>query len=284
LLLYKKLQARDNDMSNQQQPIGIFDSGFGGLTVMKEIIKALPHEDIVYFGDTARLPYGSKSRETIQRFSLEIASFLMTHHIKMLVVACNTASSFALDVLSKTLPIAVIGVVTPGASAALKTTRNNRVAVIGTTGTIASGAYQKALLRRAKQCTIFAQACPLFVPLVEEGWIASRVARDVARIYLAPLKGKNIDTLILGCTHYPLLKRVIRSVMGKRVTIVDSAQETARTVVSVLSENVVLRTYPRKARYTFFVSDAPHTFAKYGKTFLGRPIASVKKVSIETNF
>lgn len=270
-------------MSNtQKNPIGIFDSGFGGLTVMKEVIAALPHEDIVYFGDTARLPYGSKSQETIQRFSLEIASFLLKHHIKILVVACNTASSFALDVLTQQLDIPVIGVVEPGVRAAHIATQKRRIGVIGTTGTIASGAYQKALLRGRTQCAIFTQACPLFVPLVEEGWVTSSVARDVVRTYLSPLKKKNIDTLILGCTHYPLLKKIITAEMGRCVAIVDSAYETAKTVVAVLTKNALLNTTSRQPKHTFFVSDAPSRFEKYGKTFLGTSIGHVKKVSIDT--
>jgi glutamate racemase len=270
--------VRRKDMIN---PIGIFDSGFGGLTVMKEIIRILPNEDIIYFGDTAHLPYGSKSKEAIKKFSLDIAKFLYKNKIKILVVACNTASSFALDYLKENLDIPVIGVVSPGVKAACKNTKVSRIGVIGTKGTINSNAYQNGLLKIDKTLKVFACACPLFVPLVEEGLTNSKITKDIVEMYLKSLKNKKIDTLILGCTHYPLLKQVIGKVIGKNVSVVDSAKETAKTVLSILVTNNIKTTSNKRPSYKFYVSDDPSNFKKWGMKFLGKDIKSVEKINLE---
>ncbi|MFC1546554.1 glutamate racemase [bacterium] len=260
----------------QKRIIGIFDSGFGGLTVMKEVVKALPYEDIIYFGDTAHVPYGSKSKESVKRFSINIAEFLLEHNIGLLIVACNTASSFALNLLKKRLPVPVIGVVEPGVKAACNYTVSKHIGIIGTAGTIQSNAYQRGLMKCNKKLKIYSKACPLFVPLVEEGWTKNKISIDIAKEYLMPLKRSKIDTLILGCTHYPLLKKVIKQIMGKNVVIIDSAQETS---ISALDNKEPLK--KRKPEYKFFVTDDCKKFKKLGKKILGRPITKVKKVVLE---
>jgi glutamate racemase len=221
---------------SDQRPIGIFDSGIGGLTVLRKLRERLPQERFVYLGDTARLPYGTKSSETVTRYALRASRFLSEHDIKLLVVACNTASAAALPALERSLPLPVIGVVGPGARAALRHTRG-RVGVIGTESTIASGAYHRALLAQRADLEVLAQPCPLFVPLAEEGWFDHPVTREIARIYLAPLAAAPIDTLILGCTHYPLLSGAIAAAVGADVTLVDSASSVAAEVVALLDEH-----------------------------------------------
>ena len=211
-------------------PIGLFDSGVGGLTVLKEVARQLPQESTLYFGDTARVPYGSKSRDVIIRFSFEISEFLLKEKIKMLVVACNTASAFALRELRAKFSIPIIGVIAPGAHAALAATRTRRVGVIGTEGTIESKAYADAIHYLDPGIEVIGQACPLIVPLVEEGWLDKPVAREIVKEYLTPLLDQKIDTLVLGCTHYPLLKNLLAGVAGPAVTLIDSAEETARRV------------------------------------------------------
>ena len=206
---------------SDSRPIGIFDSGVGGLTVVGKVQEILPNEDLIYFGDTARVPYGTKSKETVTKFSVENVEFLMGHNVKLVIVACNTASSLSLDFLKRCFRVPVIGVIEPGAREAVSATRNDRIGVIGTNATVSSGAYETAMKRIDKKLKVFAASCPLFVPLVEDGWMDRRVAYDVASIYLKPLKAKGVDTLILGCTHYPLLKNVIRKVMGADVMLVD---------------------------------------------------------------
>lgn len=262
-------------------PIGVFDSGLGGLTVMKEITKILPNEDIIYFGDTAHVPYGNKSKATIQRFSLEIARFLMQHKIKMLVVACNTASSYAVKTLRKNFSIPIIGVVEPGVTAAIKASRSSRIGVIGTKGTISSDAYQNRLLNIDKSIKVYAKPCPLFVPLVEEGWLNNKIVYEIAEYYLKDFRTKNIDTLILGCTHYPLLKNVIAKIMGKDVTIVDSAKQTAYRVNEMLKKSDLVANKRRKSIYKFYVSDDANKFKVNGGKFFGREIANVKKISLD---
>jgi len=218
-----------------KKAIGIFDSGIGGLTVLKEIVSVLPDENIIYLGDTARVPYGIRSPETVTRYSFENTQFLLSQEIKMLVVACNTASAISLDAVKKEFPLPVIGVLEPGARAAVASTKKRKVGVIGTEATIGSGAYEKAIKRLAPDVDVCSRACPLFVPLVEEGWTDNDVAALVAEKYLAPLRGEGIDTLVLGCTHYPLLKSVIRKVIGDDIVLIDSATETAKEVSDVLS-------------------------------------------------
>lgn len=247
---------------------------------MREIRRETPSEDIVYFGDTARVPYGTKSKETITKFSVENMKFLQNFDIKVAVVACNTASSLALDVLRERFSIPIIGVIEPGARRAIATTKNGRIGVIGTKATIGSGSYESCLKRLAPSVKVYSEACPLFVPLIEEGWLEGATVRDVARVYLEPLKSFRIDTLILGCTHYPLLAPVIQDVMGPEVRLVNSAEETAEEVKALLSEdgsggNDADR---RDAVTRFYVSDEPENFRTLGERFLGTAIASVAKV------
>ena len=267
-------------MNHSSRPIGVFDSGIGGLTVVSELMALLPKEDILYFGDTARVPYGSKSPEAVTRFSLEIAAFLKRKNIKMMVVACNTATAHALPVLRKNLKIPVVGVIEPGARCAVETTKNSRIGVIGTEGTVASGSYAKAIGNISTSYKVFQQACPLFVPLVEEGWLDTAVTKQIVSVYLAPLLKKNIDTLVLGCTHYPLLKKVIGNVAGKKIALIDSAVATAQQVRRELSEHGLLRKGSVKGRGRFFVSDSPDKFKSIGKRFMGDRIKIVEKVNI----
>ncbi len=260
--------------------IGLFDSGLGGLTVMKQIVSVLPQENVVYFGDTARLPYGGKSPETIIRYSIENASFLIQQQIKVLVVACNTASSYAIEHLQNMLDIPVIGVIEPGAEKAVSVTRNGRIAVLGTKATIASGMYQKQILSRLPSAYVKGIACPLFVPLVEEQFLASAAAKLIVKEYLAPLKEENIDTILLGCTHYPLLEKLIREEVGEEMKIVDSASTCAEKVRDLLSKaNLQSRTLA-PAEHRYFVSDDPERFRIMGSDFLGHPIQHVHLTSI----
>lgn len=258
--------------------IGIFDSGIGGLTVLKEIIKRLPHENTVYLGDTARVPYGIKSPETVTRYSFENTSFLLKQEIKLLVVACNTASAISLDEIKKNFPIPVIGVLEPGARAAVAVTKSKRIGVIGTEATIGSRAYPDTIKRFDPEIEVIGMPCPLFVPLAEEGWIDNDIAFSVAEKYLEPLKRRGIDTLVLGCTHYPLLKGVIKEIMGNGVSLIDSAQETAKEVEEMLREKGLLRKQFNRGRHKYFVTDAPEKFISLGKRFLGLPIESVEKI------
>ena len=257
--------------------IGIFDSGVGGLTVMHELVEALPAESFVYLGDTGRYPYGNKSPETVTRYSLENASFLVDKGIKLLVVACNAASSVALDALRAECRVPVIGVIEPGAKAAATSSVNGRVGVIGTEVTIASGAYTRALKRLRPRLEIYTRACPLFVPLAEEGWTDNEVATATIGLYLGSLQKSGIDTLILGCTHYPLLKRAIGDFLGKGVRLVDSAEETAREVRETLRDNGLLRRRGRGAT-SFFVTDVPDRFVKVGRRFLGERVESAVRI------
>ena len=250
--------------------IGVFDSGIGGLTVLKEIMELLPGEDTIYLGDTARVPYGNKSKETVERYSLEIASFLLDMGIKVLVVACNTASALALDLLKEKMPIPVIGVVEPGAKAAVEKTRSGVVGVIGTKATIKSRAYQRAIALLDGKVKVIARPCPLFVPLVEEGWVDNPVARMTAQLYLGDLKRTDMDVLVLGCTHYPLLKGVIQEVLGGGVRLVDSAEATARGLKSLLAERGLMERRGRRGRARFLLTDVSPHFVRTGGAFLKR--------------
>jgi glutamate racemase len=252
----------------KSRPIGIFDSGIGGLTVLKEVSRVLPNEDTVYLGDTARVPYGAKSREAVERNSLENAAFLVKHKIKLLVVACNTASAYAVAALREHLKVPVVGVIEPGAKMAVGTTKIKRVGVIGTEGTMRSGAYFDAIKAIDQKVVIFIKPCPLFVPLVEEGWTDNEAARLTAKKYLGEMREQRIDTLVLGCTHYPLLKKTISGVMGAKVRLIDSAFATAFEVQSVLQDNHLLNEDDASpARRTFFVTDSPERFTRVGKKF-----------------
>ncbi len=263
------------------QAIGIFDSGVGGLTVLKEIVKALPQEDTIYLGDTARVPYGTKSPETVTRYARQIAGFLVRRDIKLLVVACNTASAVSLETLEAELPIPVVGVIEPGARRAVAVTRSGRVGVIGTEGTIKSSAYTRAIKRLAPEIEVLTQPCPIFVPLAEEGWTDNEVARLTTVNYLQTLRDAGVDTLVLGCTHYPLLKKVIAEVMGPDVRLVDSAEETARTVADILAGRNLLRPATEMGNHHYYVTDVPAGFIKVGNRFLGGRLGDVYQVNLE---
>jgi glutamate racemase len=261
--------------------IGIFDSGVGGLTVLRELTRALPQEDTIYFGDTARVPYGTKSPDTVIRYSQEIASFLMTRDIKLLVVACNTASAVALPALRRQLPIPVVGVIEPGARRAVEVTKSGVVGVIGTAGTIRSSAYSRAIKRLNPNISVLAKPCPLFVPLAEEGWTDNEIARLTAHQYLDELREAGVDSLVLGCTHYPLLKKIIAEAMGPAVALVDSAEETARTVAAILQEKKLLRPPAEQGNHHYYVTDVPAGFIRVGNRFLGGKLGDVYQVSLE---
>jgi len=274
------MQKKETPGGNARHPIGVFDSGVGGLTVVRALMERLPFENLIYFGDTARVPYGSKSPATVRRYALEAAAFLVHHQVKMLVVACNTASSVALDELAERFRLPVIGVIEPGARRAVSLTRNGRIGVIGTEGTIKSQAYTRAIQSLDPCVEVFAAACPLFVPLVEEGWLEHQVTRLTAREYLQPLLNRNIDTLVLGCTHYPLLKGVLQEVLGEQVQLIDSAEATALTVAECLrAENRLRVVEPSRAR--FFVTDVPERFQRVGGAFLGTALNEVEQVVLD---
>jgi glutamate racemase len=253
------------------RPIGVFDSGLGGLTVFKALARRMPEESLIYFGDTAHVPYGSKSKEAVTRFSTEIARFLAKKGVKAIVVACNTSSALALEEIEKAVPVPVIGVIEGGVRAA---SAARRVGIIGTEATINSGAYQAALRKALPKAAVSAQPCPLFVPLVEEGWWGEPVTEQVARKYLKPLLAKKIDTLILGCTHYPLLKKTIGKIVGKKVALVDSAEETAKETERRLNAAGLRRSSGRGSR-RYFVSDAPKRFVSLSARFLGTGVSRV---------
>ncbi|MBI4706364.1 MAG: glutamate racemase [Candidatus Omnitrophica bacterium] len=258
------------------RPIGVFDSGVGGLTVVKELIHQLPHEDIVYFGDTARVPYGIKSRETVIRFSIENILFLLKQDVKLICVACNTASSFALPVIKNHFKVPIVGVISPGVREAVYATQNKRIGVIGTKGTIKSRTYEIEINQLEPEVKVTAVACPLFVPFVEEGWLSGDVVLDVARTYLKPLKDARVDTVILGCTHYPLLRPVIKQVLGENVTLIDSAKQVAVEVKKILGSENILNT-KGKGKHSFYVSDNPEWFSGLAERFLGNSLKKKKK-------
>lgn len=262
--------------------IGVFDSGVGGLTVLDRISRRLPLEPIIYLGDTARVPYGTKSAETVVRYARSCARLLCDRGIKMLVVACNTASAYALDALRREFPVPVLGVVEPGAHRAVQMTKRQRVGVVGTKGTIASGAYQHAIAARNPRIQVFVQSCPLFVPLAEEGWTDGPVPAQIAETYLQPLLEQEIDTLVLGCTHYPLLRNVIQTAAGKAVTLVDSAEATAIAVEETLNAMEMRCDLEAPARH-FLVTDSPSAFASVGSRFLGHDVRDVEWVDIASH-
>jgi glutamate racemase len=265
---------------NENQPIGIFDSGIGGLTVMRELMHRLPHEHMIYFGDTARLPYGEKSKETITRYSIENAIFLLEHNIKLLVIACNTASAFALEKLQTIFSIPVLGVIEAGAENAIRATKNKHIAVLGTKGTIQSGVYQSQIVSRMPQATVVSIPCPLFVPLVEERFFHHPAASLIIKEYLIPLQTQPVDTILLGCTHYPLLKEQIAEQLGKGIAIVDSATSCAEKVEEMLHKHQLARTTKSKADYKYYVSDDPKKFQSLGAQFLGTSLEQVFKHGI----
>jgi len=262
-------------------PIGIFDSGIGGLTVAKKVFELLPDENVIYFGDTARFPYGPRSKEIVRKFSHQNVNFLLSQKVKFIVVACNTASAVALDELKRRYHIPMIGVVKPGASAAVKATICGKIGVIGTVGTVHSGAYQKAIHRLAPQLKVYSIPCPLFVSLAEEGYVTKEATRLIACEYLNPLIKKRVDTLVLGCTHYPLLKNIISQTMGKDVKLIDSAEETAKEVKIFLQRHDLLGNSGGKSFRSFYVSDVPDRFLEVGERFLKGKIAKVKRIDID---
>ena len=264
--------------------IGLFDSGVGGLTVLGEIRKMLPGEDLIYFGDTARVPYGSKSAERIREYSSQNAAFLLSHDVKIIVVACNSASSAALCHLRENLPVLVLGVIEPGALEAVRLTTSGKIGVIGTRATVGSHAYGRAidsLVNDGRSCEVHEMACPLFVPLAEDGWIDHDITRMTAEEYLLPLKRKGIDTLILGCTHYPLLKETIRHVMGERVALVDSSVVVARELGRLLERRQGLSNREGGGSVDCFVSDDPDNFFAMARLFLGNLEINVREVSLD---
>ena len=264
-----------------KNPIGIFDSGVGGLTVVKQLMNLLPDENLIYFGDTARIPYGTKSKRLIEQYAVEDTFFLMQYDIKLLVVACNTASSLALPVLKKRLDIPVIGVVIPGARAAVNLTNNKKIGVIGTFATINSNAYSVEIKDLMPEAKVMSQPCPLLVPLVEEGWLDDYVTILTLKKYLYDLMKEKIDTLILGCTHYPLLEETIRKVVGSDVHLIDSGKETAKAVKEVLMNEAMLNVCGKPGENKFYVSDIPAKFEEIGSRFLGHSIQNMKRINFE---
>ena len=289
-------QEAEAQRACRNAPIGVFDSGIGGLTVMREIMRQMPDEDIIYFGDTARLPYGSKSKATILRFSRQIVNFLRSKQVKAIVIACNTASAHALDIIEREQDIPVLGVIKAGAKEAARTTANGRIGVIATRGTIESGVYEQVLHGLNPDLQIFGKACPLFVPLVEEGLTHDFITEEVARRYVKDLQYKGIDTMILGCTHYPLLRTLLRKVMGEEVTLVNPAYETAVELKALLEKEGLRqstedegrrgRSEPEacalsRASYQFYVSDLAAQFQEFANSILPYDVAGTEQIDIE---
>ena len=268
-------------MADQRGPIGIFDSGVGGLTVTREIMRQLPGENLVYFGDTARVPYGSKSKQTIVRYSNQIVNFLKTKNVKAIVIACNTASAYALEEIQSKVDIPVIGVVWPGAISAAEATENKRVGVIGTAGTVKSRVYNRYLMELDPEITVVTKACPLFVPLVEEGLTEDRVTEDIAQRYLTVFKEYEVDALVLGCTHYPLLRNTVQRVVGDKVKLVNPAYETAKSLRKLLVENGLLNTSGEEVHHEYFASDMTDQFVSFADKVLPFRVDQIRVVNIE---
>jgi len=265
-------------------PVGVFDSGIGGLTVVREIMRQIPNEKIIYFGDTARVPYGSKSKKTVTRYSKQILRFLQSHHVKTVVVACNTASACALEDLENETDLPIIGVVKPGAKVAVEVTRNGRIGVIGTEATIKSQIYARYITELKKEVTIYGKACPLFTPLVEEGLWEDPVTDEIARRYLNELIDIDIDTLVLGCTHYPLIRSTLGRIVGENVRLVNPAYETARALKELLAQKGLLNQEKHTlgaGQYEFYVSDMADKFRVFANSIIKHGILSAKTVNIE---
>jgi len=269
-----------NEFINEK-PIGVFDSGIGGLTVVKRFLSSLPNENIIYFGDTARVPYGSKSNSTVIEYSLQDARFLINKKVKAIVVACNTASSVAIEELRKTFDVPVIGMIGAGSKSAIQQTKNKKVGVIGTRATISNKAYAKRIKYLDPSIEVFEKACPLFVPLAEEGWTHHEATYKIAEEYLAELREKEIDTLVLGCTHYPILSEVIQEIIGANVKLVDSGIASAEVVKEELQKNGLLSDSKSRGYSEFYVSDIPVKFKEIAELFLGEPVKDVHKVDLE---
>lgn len=269
---------------DRNAPVGVFDSGVGGLTVAREIMRQIPEERIIYFGDTARVPYGNKSKDTIVRYSRQIIRFLRSKGVKAIVIACNTASAYALETVQKESDIPIIGVINAGARAAVQASGNGRIGVIGTVGTIGSGIYTEVMQLMRPGVRVIGKPCPLFVPLVEEGLLHDSVTDEIASRYLAELKGKYIDTLVLGCTHYPLLRSTLRRLMGEDVTLVNPAYETAIELRELLRANGLNRKASEPdddEKYQFFVSDLAEKFTDFATSILPNEVKETKKINIE---
>ena len=261
------------------QPIGVFDSGIGGLTVVRALSKRLPYENIVYFGDTARVPYGPKSPQVVREYAQQDVDFLVSKQVKMVVIACNTVSAVALDVVQKRAHVPVVAVILPGARDAVRATKKKRVGVIGTVATVNSGAYSNAIRQLDGDVTVFARACPLFVPLAEEGWTDHKVTALVAKEYLFPLKLEKIDTLILGCTHYPVLREAISGAVDPQVVLIDSGEAVAADVERVLDERTLRNPSRQAPNLQFYVSDLPARFSEVGERFLGKKLGRIHRVA-----
>ena len=266
---------------NNSNPIGVFDSGIGGLTVVKSLYSFLPNENIIYFGDTARVPYGSKSNATVIEYSLQNAHFLSKKNVKLIVVACNTASSIALEELRTKFNIPIIGMIEPGAQAAMQKTKNGKIGIIGTESTVSNKAYSKTLLNLNPNLNITEKACPLFVPLAEEGWINHKATKLIAEEYLSELKEIGIDTLVLGCTHYPILKEVIQEVIGYNVTLIDSGSAASVQVEKYLDGLGLKNKSNNLGTHSYYVSDVPKKFKSVAERFLGKQIENIHKVNLE---
>jgi glutamate racemase len=263
-------------------PIGIFDSGVGGLTVFRALERRLPGESLIYLGDTARVPYGTRSPETVERYAIEDAGFIRSKNVKAIVIACNTVSATAAGRLREVCDVPVIGVIRPGARRAVAATRSGYVGVIATEGTVASGAYERAMLALNARLEVISRACPLFVPLAEEGWVNHPVTRQVAEEYLAEMRTSRVDTLVLGCTHYPILRPLIDEVMGDHVTFIDSGEAVADEVARLLEERGLVRHRSEPRAEQFYVTDAAVRFRRVAELFLGRPLESVETVELGT--
>ena len=272
-----------NRTQSHTAPVGVFDSGVGGLTVAREIMRQLPEENLVYFGDTARVPYGSKSRDNIIRYSRQIIRFLQTKDVKAIVIACNTASAQALDVVREETSIPVIGVIVPGARAAVSESVTKKIGVLGTEGTIRSQMYTKVIKEMDPEASVAGKPCPLFVPLVEEGFAKHKVTDDIIDYYLADMKESDIDTLILGCTHYPLLRSKIRAYFGDKIHIVNPAYETAMDLKELLTESGLQNTREcgTPANYEFYVSDAAEKFKQFANSILPYDVDMTRQINIE---
>lgn len=265
-----------------ENPIGVFDSGVGGLTVAREIMRQLPNEDLVYFGDTARVPYGSKSKNTVLKYSRQIVRFLLTKNVKAIVVACNTASALALDEIAEEIDIPIIGVVKPGAKMAVETTKTGNVGVIGTASTVKSGIYNDYIRELDPEITVVSKACPLFVPLVEEGLLEDRVTEDIVSRYLQVMKEYKVDALVLGCTHYPLIRHTIKRFMGEEVTLVNPAFETAKSLKELLTEQGMLNKSKHKPHHGYYVSDGVESFISFADSVLPCHVTDTRVVDIES--
>ncbi|HXG65199.1 MAG TPA: glutamate racemase [Blastocatellia bacterium] len=273
-------QSAIRNPQSKDAPIGIFDSGVGGLTVFRALERRLPNESLIYLGDTARIPYGTRSLATVQRYALEDALFIQSRQVKAIVIACNTASALASDLLRERCEVPVVGVIRAGARRAVELTRNRHIGVIATEATIGSGAYERAMRDARDGLEITSRACPLFVPLAEEGWVSHPVTLQVAEEYLADLRASSVDTLVLGCTHYPILRPVIEKVMGEGVNYVDSGEAVADRVASLLEERGLLRESAEPPTEQFYVTDAAARFRRVAELFLGRPLESVEAVEL----